>query len=142
MQIQTFHAEGNWQGTLATGKGMLNVGSLASIISVPQDLGGLGKGTNPEDLIVGASTSCFIITLSAIFQFNKIEYENISVNSEADFSITPMGPKLKEIRHFVSIQSSHDLPRETVDKYIKQAEKGCMISIALSGNVEVTAQLN
>nr|WP_246432556.1 OsmC family protein [Xenorhabdus indica] len=121
---------------------MLNVGSLASIISVPQDLGGLGKGTNPEDLIVGASTSCFIITLSAIFQFNKIEYENISVNSEADFSITPMGPKLKEIRHFVSIQSSHDLPRETVDKYIKQAEKGCMISIALSGNVEVIAQLN
>ncbi|CDH01346.1 OsmC family protein [Xenorhabdus bovienii] len=142
MQIQTFHAEGNWQGTLATGKGMLNVGSLESIISVPQDLGGLGKGTNPEDLIIGASTSCFIITLSVVFQFNKIEYENINVNSEADFSITPKGPKLKAIRHFVSIQSSHDLPCETMDKYIKQAEKGCMISIALSGNVKVTAQLN
>ena len=32
-------------------------------ISIPSSLGGQGKGTNPDELLVSAASSCYIISL-------------------------------------------------------------------------------
>ena len=66
----TFTLTGDWTGGLR-GQGTLAVGGLASAISVPTVLGGPGAGTNPEELLTAAASSCYLITLAAIVEGRK-----------------------------------------------------------------------
>lgn len=139
MNITTYKSSGTWQGTLSDGQGNLAFGAIETQHSVPLDLGGKGIGTNPEELIVSAASSCFLITLGAIFQFKNVSYKSLQVNSEADFEVTQMGPQMRAIRHHVKVFVDANGEAPDVESYIKDAEKGCMISAALSGNVSVSA---
>ncbi|WP_176487764.1 OsmC family protein [Candidatus Regiella insecticola] len=121
------------------GQGDLAFGLIKTQHSVPQDLGGKGIGTNPEELIVSAAASCFLITLAAIFQFKHVSYQRLEVDSTAEFEVTPRGPKMRAIHHQVKVYMDAKGETVEVEKHIKEAEEGCMISAALSGNVLISA---
>lgn len=139
MNMSTYKTLGSWQGEMADGKGSITMDSIESTYSIPKEFGGLGEGTNPEELIVGAASSCFMITLGAIFQFKNVEYERIMVNSEADFENTQTGPQLREIRHNAIVYFKDRSNMDNLSRYVQDAESGCMVAMALSGNVRVTA---
>src|SRR5699024_1309824 len=41
---------------------------LNESISIPSSLGGVGEGTNPDEMLIAATSSCYIISLAAILE--------------------------------------------------------------------------
>ncbi len=52
----------NWSGGRES-VGDLKGDVLSEQISIPSGLGGNGTGTNPDELLVSAASSCYIISL-------------------------------------------------------------------------------
>lgn len=50
-------------------------------ISIPSSLGGQGKGTNPDELLVSAASSCYIISLAATLE--KSGFTNVKINQQS-----------------------------------------------------------
>jgi peroxiredoxin-like protein len=48
------------------GTGQFQIGSLQGEYSVPREMTGPGVGTNPEELLVAAAHTCYLMTLSAL----------------------------------------------------------------------------
>lgn len=85
MHQHDFKVKTSWQG------GRNNVGNvqgdiLSENISIPASLGGVGIGTNPDEMLVSAASSCYIISLAAtlmnvqssqIFQLNNNRLEQL-----------------------------------------------------------------
>jgi peroxiredoxin-like protein len=65
MNDPRFQIELRWSGTGRDGAGEILTDDLTLELSVPQAMGGRGVGTNPEELLVTAVSSCYTATLSA-----------------------------------------------------------------------------
>ena len=141
MSIHTFKLHGSWKGEL-NGQGAIKCGTFENQISAPADMGGSGVGTNPEDLLLSAFASCQLVTLAAIMQFNKIAFEDIQIKSEADYKMGPQGPELEAIRHFPEIivnETVYNGQLDAIKAFFAMAEKSCLVSKAVEGNVNVTS---
>lgn len=140
MEEHQFKYNGEWIGGLY-GKGSFSAGALSHEISIPKEMNGPGIGTNPEELLVSAAGSCYLITLAAILQFQRVAFKKLTVVSNAIF-IEKMGPELKSIEHQVVVYGAVEdvSQKEKIEQSIKQAENKCMVSVALRGNVSITAK--
>jgi peroxiredoxin-like protein len=128
-----------WSGGLH-GNGKIQSGNLASSISVPAPLGGPGVGTNPEEMLLGAASTCYLITLSAMLERQGIV--QLELASEIFVSSKP-SMKVNKIIHRPIISVASYTPPEQLDKISKsafRAEQSCMISKAMRGNVEVVVK--
>lgn len=138
MRITTYTANGTWSGgALGAGEGSLDFGPIKTIYSAPKDLGGKGVGTNPEEMMVGAASGCFLITLGTVLRLQNVRYRRLEVASEGDFERTEKGPRMRQIRHYATIFV--DVMEDVGDlaRHLQEAEEGCMVGAATSGNVLV-----
>ena len=69
-----FECEGQWQGMLMKGAGSVRAGQIAHAITVPREMGGSGQGSNPEELLVAAANSCYLMTLAAVLQVEGVAF--------------------------------------------------------------------
>lgn len=128
-----------WQG------GRNNVGNvqsdiLSENISIPASLGGVGIGTNPDEMLVSAASSCYIISLAATLErakFTDISIEQQSIGTaclnNGKFSMS----KLCTIPH-IQIPSDQIAQLEKrLPKLITIADNNCMISNAVRNNVDI-----
>ena len=134
-------AQVEWTGSIARGSGVASGGSgaigalpitLASRFGEPE-----GK-TSPEELIAAAHAGCFTMALGSILAGQGTPPERLHVTATVtlETSETP------------TIASSHldvhgVVPRvdaATFDRAAHDAERGCVVSRALLGNVEITVQ--
>ncbi|MGZ4163081.1 MAG: OsmC family protein [Tumebacillaceae bacterium] len=140
-QEHSFHLEAKWTGG-RLGEGELTSGNLQSKISVPGELGGPGVGTNPEEMLVGAASTCYLITLAAVLHNRKLEIADLTLASEVVVSSGP-NMKVERIVHRPRIVLAAGSTPEQVDvahKGAQRAEQACMISKAMHGNVEITVE--
>ena len=140
MATHQFKLKGSWTGGLL-GDGEIAVGSLLSEISVPSSLQGPGKGTNPEEMLLGAAATCYLITLGAILERRKVPVEALEIASDGE--VFQDGPTLRftHIVHRPTIRlalAATDAHKTAAREATEMAGKGCMISHALKGNVSVT----
>lgn len=132
---------GTWNGGLM-GDGRIEVGNLKSAISVPADLKGPGKGTNPEELLTGAAATCYLITLAAILERRKVGVVKLELSTEG-FLWDEKGHKFTKLVHRPRItlaKGTTDEQVQTVRDATDRAEKACMVSNAMRGNVAVTVE--
>ncbi len=132
---RTFSLSASWEGALE-GNGTLSTQGLEARFSVPVSLGGAGAGTNPEELLLGAASSCFLITLAAVLQRRKIAVSKLEIRSELEVDFEG-GLRAKRIRHFPSIKltSLGEGVKEGVLQAVDAAEANCLVAKALSGNI-------
>lgn len=137
-----YELTGEWQNGI-NGLGSVSTKNLDQKISVPAEFGGQGIGTNPEELILAASASCFLITLAAILQFQNIKFFKIEVKSKASFGVSNAGPSLKMITHSptIIIKNADNIPENhnKIRDCFVMAEQSCMLTKAFKGNVEITS---
>jgi peroxiredoxin-like protein len=141
MAQHSWYLEANWNGD-RLGSGTMNAGNLKSEISVPSALGGPGIGTNPEEMLVGAAATCYLITLAAVLSNRKLPVAELTLKSEIVVENEP-AMKVEKIIHRPQIVLAADATDEqldTADKAAHRADKACMISKALDGNVEVSVE--
>ena len=79
MSDLTFNAELMWSGTGREGAGEIQTDGLALELSGPESMGGRGVGTNPEELLVCAVSSCFTATLFGVLRRAQLPADSLAV---------------------------------------------------------------
>ena len=132
-----FHLKANWPG-LRNDTGTIDAGQLKTQISIPKEMDGPGIGTNPDEMLLGAASTCYIITLAAMLERSKIEKEDLTLESVGVVDVTNGVFTYKKIIHRPTIILKGDASQKDIElarKLARKAEKSCMISRAIMGNV-------
>ncbi|MGP7816154.1 OsmC family protein [Niallia sp. 01092] len=134
-----FYLHADWPG-LRNDVGTIQSGNLKTEISIPKEMDGPGIGTNPDEMLLGAAATCFIITLAAMLERSKIKKESLSLKSEGIVDVTNGVITYKQIIHRPKIVlpiGATDRDKLLVRRLAHKAEASCMITRAIKGNVEV-----
>ena len=137
-----FHLKANWPG-LRNDIGEIEAGNLKTKISIPPEMDGPGVGTNPDEMLLGAAATCYIITLAAMMERSGLDKESLTMDSEAIVDVTNGVFTYKKIIHRpLIVLKSNALEKEAAlaEKLARKAETSCMISRAIQGNVELELQ--
>jgi peroxiredoxin-like protein len=138
-----FHLQAHWPG-LRNDVGDIAVGNLVTKISIPPEMDGPGVGTNPDEMLLGAAATCYIITLAAMMQRSHLDKKDLLMESEGIVDVTNGVFTYKKIIHRPTIILKEDATFEDeklAQRLAEKAEKSCMISRAIQGNVELELQV-
>jgi len=139
MAEHIFHLKANWPG-VRNDVGEIEAGNLKTKVSVPPEMDGPGVGTNPDEMLLGAAATCYIITLAAMMERSGLEKEELTMESEGIVDVTKGVITYKKIIHrprIVLKPDASDKDVEMAGRLAKKAETSCMISRAVKGNVEI-----
>lgn len=134
-----FYLKADWPGG-RNDIGAISSGNLQTEISIPKEMDGPGVGTNPDEMLLGAAATCFIITLAAMIERSSLNKETLTLTSEAVVDVTNGVFTYKEIIHRPTIVLAKGTSEKEISlakKLAKKAEENCMITRAIKGNVEV-----
>lgn len=137
-----FHLKAHWPG-LRNDVGEIETGQLKTKVSIPPEMDGPGIGTNPDEMLLGAAATCYIITLAAIMERSKLEKADLFMESEGIVDVTKGIITYKKIIHRPTVvlkQESSERDVALAHKLAQKAEASCMISRAIKGNVEIELQ--
>ncbi len=76
MAEHLFHLKADWPG-LRNDIGTIDAGNLKTKVSIPPEMDGPGIGTNPDEMLLGAAATCYIITLAAMMERSKLEKDSL-----------------------------------------------------------------
>lgn len=137
--LHHFHLKADWPG-LRNDVGTIETENLKTKISIPPEMDGPGVGTNPDEMLLGAAATCYIITLAAMMQRSGVEKESLTMESEGIVDVTDGVFTYKKIIHrpvIVLKEDATERDRSIVKRLAEKAESSCMISRAIAGNVEM-----
>ncbi|EIT86389.1 osmotic stress regulator [Fictibacillus macauensis ZFHKF-1] len=142
MAEHTFHLKANWPG-LRNDIGEIETAHLKTAISIPTEMDGPGIGTNPDEMLLGAAATCYIITLAAMMERSGLTKKSLTMSSEGIVDETNGVITYKKIIHKPVIvlaqnASSHDVKR--AQRLAEKAEASCMITRAVQGNIDVSLE--
>jgi peroxiredoxin-like protein len=136
-----FHLDSVWIGN-SDGEGTLIAERGATLdYGVPPDLGGAPGRSNPEEMLLGAVVSCYSITLALLAERARLPVERIAVAAEGEVIRQPDRTlKYTAIRLHprITLVGSTEGQRKVAQEFAHKAERYCVISSALRGNVEIT----
>lgn len=144
MAEHRFYLKANWPG-LRNDVGEIESGNLVTKVSIPPEMDGPGIGTNPDEMLLGAAATCYIITLAAMMERSQLEKESLTMESEGIVDVTKGIITYKKIihrPHIVLKAAASDKDIALAEKLAKKAETSCMISRAVQGNVEIQLEAN
>lgn len=131
-----------WNGG-RNSEGTIEAGQLKTSISIPKEMGGPGVGTNPDEMLLGAAATCYLITLAAMLERASITVSSLTLTSEATVDVTNNIFTYEAIKHCPVITLSKEATQDDIHKaerLAQQAESSCMISRAVAGNVQITTE--
>lgn len=133
----SFHMQLQWNGG-RNDVGILQAERLQTQISIPPEMDGPGIGTNPDEMLLGAAATCYIITLAAMLERANVP-ATLQMNSEGVVDVTNGVFTYESIQHNVTIRLEQDQQdvKQRARRLAIKAEETCMISKALKGNVEI-----
>ncbi|HLR71117.1 MAG TPA: OsmC family protein [Pseudogracilibacillus sp.] len=134
-----FYLKAEWPGG-RNNVGYIDAGQLQTEISIPPEMDGPGVGTNPDEMLLGAAATCYIITLAAMIERANLPLQEMSLDSEGIVEVENNVFTYKKIIHkpTVVLQSgANKKEHRMLSRLVERAETNCMISRALKGNVEI-----
>ena len=137
-----FHLTAEWPG-LRNDVGRIETGGIRTEVSIPPEMDGPGVGTNPDEMLLGAAATCYIITLAAMMERSKVEKVNLTMKSVGVVDVTNGIITYKKIIHHPEIILKSDATEKDMSLALKLTEKAeisCMISRAIKGNVDVQVE--
>ncbi|WP_037289451.1 OsmC family protein [Saccharibacillus sacchari] len=137
-----FRLTAQWDGG-RNSSGTIESGELKTAISIPEPMGGPGIGTNPDEMLLGAASTCYIITLAAMLERSAIAVQSLTLESDGIVDVTNNVFTYKTITHrplLVLAPGQDEEVRVKAERLAHKAESSCMITRALQGNVEVSAE--
>jgi peroxiredoxin-like protein len=112
-------------------------------VSLPRELGGIARGTNPEELLVNTAASCYLITLAIILEKRGIPAERLDIISTGTMDDEKI--KITKLVHEPKIKLASAPTVEqlsSIAEAIQRAEQMCPIAKAIRGNVEIVIVSN
>ena len=142
MALHTFYLKADWPG-LRNDVGTIETKNLQTKVSIPPEMDGPGVGTNPDEMLLGAAATCYIITLAAMMERSNLSKVSLSMDSEGIVDVTNGVITYQKIIHRPKIILNSDASIKDLSlaqRLAEKAESSCMISRALKGNVEIDLQ--
>jgi len=110
-------------------------GLLALDLAMPQELGGSGQGTNPEQLFAAGYAACFHGALALVARKMRVDASKAIVTCAVTIGRDPAdGGYMLAAELQVEIPNSE---RETLEQVVAQAHKLCPYSKAIASNIDV-----
>jgi osmotically inducible protein OsmC len=134
------HASAKWNGTLKEGKGEI---STESGVLQNQPYGFNHrfegeKGTNPEELIAAAHSSCFTMALSMILEKNGIDPTGRDLQTKCIVTLDKEGEGFAVKKSKLIFETSlNGADQATFEQSLQQAKEGCPISKLLDTEIEL-----
>ena len=136
--MATRNGSAEWKGDLASGSGRLTVGDEAwegdySFASRFEE----GEGTNPEELIAAAHSSCFSMALASALAEHGHEPRSVRTTARVHLRNVDGQPTIQKIE----LDTEGDVPGIDEDhfrEHAEQAKAGCPVSRALGSVEEIT----
>lgn len=134
-----FHFSAAWPGG-RNSVGTIQCGHLATQVSIDTGMGGPGVGTNPDEMLLSAAATCYLMTLAAMLERAHLEVAGMAFESDITVTVDAGAYRCKKIIHRPAIT----LPRgagaqqmEQLERLVRAADRYCMVSNALRGNVTI-----
>ncbi|MGC4376616.1 OsmC family protein [Fictibacillus sp. Mic-4] len=137
-----FYLKADWPG-LRNDVGKIETANLKTKVSIPPEMDGPGVGTNPDEMLLGAAATCYIITLAAMMERSGLEKVSLTMESEGIVDVTKGIITYKKIIHRPRIVLNKDATEKDqrlAQRLAEKAETSCMISRAVKGNVEIALE--
>jgi osmotically inducible protein OsmC len=134
-----YTAEANVTGGRAEGHGRTTDGALDVQLRLPEEMGGQGGGTNPEQLFAVGYAACFEGALGAVARREKAEVGDVSIDSHVSLSPTPERGFKLAVELDVTLPQVDDA---LAAKLVEAAHHVCPYSNATRGNIEVKLTAN
>ena len=120
-------------GHVTTDDGLLDLD-----VRTPQEMGGEGGATNPEQLFAAGYSACFHQAVKSAARREKADVEGSEVQARVGIGRLVSGGMGLVVALDVSLPT---LPREQAQALVEQAHQLCPYSNATRGNIEVTLAL-
>ncbi len=135
-----YTAEATVTGGRADGHGRTSDGALDVQLRSPEEMGGEGGGTNPEQLFAVGYAACFESALGVVGRREHAEAGDVSIDSRV--SLLPT-----EERGFrLAVELDVTLPQvqdpDQAARIVTAAHQVCPYSNATRGNIDVTLTVN
>lgn len=131
-----FEVNANWSGIGENGEGNLEMSGKSVLYSSPAEMGGKGTGVSPEDLLIGAVTTCYSGTLFAILTKRRLPVDDISVRAEGIVTGYPTQTKFNQLTVHPTIIGGDSSKQYEYDKAATIARDKCFIGKSIAGNID------
>jgi Ohr subfamily peroxiredoxin len=140
MAKDLYTAQATITGGRAAGHGRTSDGALDVQLRTPTELGGDGKGTNPEQLFAIGYAACFESALGVAGRREQAEVGDVSINSRVTLRPTEDRGYTLAVALDVMLPQVKDAARAV--QLVAAAHKVCPYSNATRGNIEVRLTAN
>jgi lipoyl-dependent peroxiredoxin len=135
-----YTAQAHVTGGRQAGHGRTSDDTLEVDLRIPQEMGGEGGGTNPEQLFAVGYAACFEGAMSVVARRERREADDAEIDSKVMLVPT-------EERGFgIAVELDVRLPSvsdpEEAKRIVAAAHKVCPYSNATRGNIDVTLTAN
>src|SRR5699024_6902232 len=93
-----FYLKAEWPGG-RNNVGYIDAGNLQAKVSIPPEMDGPGVGTNPDEMLLGAAATCYVITLAAMIERANLPLQEMSLDSEGIVEVENSVITYKKIIH-------------------------------------------
>ena len=135
MNDLSFDAELRWAQTGRTGIGEIQADGLALELSGPKSMGGRGVGTNPEELLLCAVSSCYIATLFAVLRRAELPADSLAVNASGTVTGFPLHTRFAGVEVSPTILGGDADRQAEYEAAAVRARDRCFIGHALAADV-------
>jgi osmotically inducible protein OsmC len=122
------------------GHGRTADGELEVDLRIPEEMGGSGGGTNPEELFAVGYAACFESALVGVARRRRLEAGEVTIDSAVSLLPTGDGGFKLAVTLDVSLPSVSD--RELAAELVRGAHQVCPYSNATRGNIDVDLLLD
>jgi len=135
-----YTAEAHITGGRDEGHGKTSDGALEVDIRVPEELGGPGEGTNPEQLFAVGYASCFESAIKVVGKRMKKDVGDVEIDSKVHLLPTEQRGFKLGVDLDVTLPSVDD--KEDAAEVVRNAHAVCPYSNATRGNIDVNISVN
>jgi lipoyl-dependent peroxiredoxin len=134
-----YTAEATVTGGRDQGHGRTSDGALDVALRSPQELGGEGGGTNPEQLFAVGYAACFEGAIKTVARRQKVEADDVTI--DAKVSLGPREDKSFTIAVALDV-TLPQLDEQQAAEIVEAAHHVCPYSNATRGNIDVALTAN
>ncbi|MGW1159039.1 organic hydroperoxide resistance protein [Streptomyces sp. NPDC002513] len=116
------------------GRAVSSDGKLDLDLAIPVEMGGSGKGSNPEQLFAAGYAACFASALGLVGRQAKVDVSDAAVTGEVSIGKQGEGFGLAVT---LRVELPESVDQETGRKLVEQAHQVCPYSNATRGNIPV-----
>jgi Ohr subfamily peroxiredoxin len=135
-----YTAQAHVTGGRAEGHGRTSDGALDVDIRVPEEMGGNGGGTNPEELFAVGYAACFESALGVAGRRRRQEVGDVAIDSQVMLVPTEARGFNLAVVLAVTLPSVDDA--DEAAELVRAAHQVCPYSNATRGNIDVSLTAN